>query len=195
MGYSQRIMAISAEAERTLFDLNQKEKGQMKISAPMGLGPVFFSSFRPEIAKILPAVKFTSDVSNEVRDLISDDFDFAIRATNDHHPDLVARCLGHVRDVICVTPKLKTKLNLGEDPRELRNVECMLYSKLPRWNVWTLTSGVGEVQVQVDGRHVTNTYPGALSLCLNDLGVCRVPLYVAAEAIHQGKLVQLFPRY
>ncbi len=193
--YSQKIMALSVEAERTLLDLNQKEKGQMRISAPVGLGPIFFSSFLAEISKVLPEVKFTSDISNEVRDLIVDDIDFAIRATDDHHPELVARCLGHVRDVVCVTPKSMKKLKLGDDPRELKNVECILYANQPHWNVWTMTSGLDEVQVHVDGRYTTNTYAGALSLCLGDLGVCRLPSYVADEALIQGKLVQLFPRY
>jgi DNA-binding transcriptional LysR family regulator len=193
-GYSNRIMNLSSEAEKSLQGLNFGKKGQIYISAPLGLGPVFFSSFLPKIAKELPDVQIHANISNQVQDIVRENIDFAIRAAEVQNPNFVARYLGQVRDVVCVAPKLGKSI-VQSDPKNLEHFECILYGNKAKWNTWTLVSGTQEVQVEVTGRYVTNTYQAALAFCLDGLGIARLPFYIAAESISRGDLVQLFPKY
>ncbi|MBC7386183.1 MAG: LysR family transcriptional regulator [Cryobacterium sp.] len=194
--YSRRILALSEEGERAVKNLNQGDRGNVRISLPTGLGLVFFQSFLPKISQLLPEVTFISDLSVEVLDLLTDEVDFAIRAVKDHRPEVVAKYLGEVRDVICASPKFLKKREIRESPKSLESLPCILYAGEDPWNTWNFTSAKdASIQVEVRGSHATNSYLASVALCRQGLGIARLPYYVAAEAIASGELTELFPRY
>jgi len=114
--YSQKIFDLSDEAGKLLRENSLGHSGLIKISTPVSLGDAFFPSFLLQMKKVLPQMKFEADLSNERRDFKRDQIDFAIRTTEVDDPDLIARYLGQIKDVICISPSLNEKLKLGQDP-------------------------------------------------------------------------------
>jgi DNA-binding transcriptional LysR family regulator len=193
--YSQKIMNFSDEAETRLKDLSNGDSGDVRISVPVGLGVTFFSSFIPEIEPTLPKVTFHADITSDFRDLVRDRVDFGIRVRDDKNPEAVARFLGKVRDVICVSPQYLKKIKISNDPTDLEGKNCIRYAGNSSWNDWALTSSRKSVSIAVSGQIIANTYQGALGMCLGGLGIVRLPFYLAADHLRDGRLVQLFAEY
>ncbi|MEK6772870.1 MAG: LysR family transcriptional regulator [Bdellovibrionota bacterium] len=194
--YSQKIFDLSSEASKKIKDISQGMSGVIRFSAPVSLGDVFFPAVLSELKLVLPQVSFEMDLSNDNRDIVKDRIDFAIRASENHSPDLIARHLGRIKDVICVSPSYlkKEKINLKDfhHPRDLQNYNCILSSLNSAWNTWTLTKSTGDICIDVRGSYSTNQYPMILSLCRKGCGIAKLPRYLVSEDLNSGKLVQLF---
>ena len=143
----------------------------------------------------LPRVKFEIDLSNENRDFSKDQVDFAFRAIEVEHPDLIAKSFGKIKDVICATPEYLKKNKIGKNIKDLSNHECILHAQEDAWNRWTFTSSKGEERIEARGQLSTNQYPMMRLLCLDSLGIVRIPLYMVAADLKNGSLIQLFEGY
>ncbi len=192
--YSQKVFDLSNEAGRRLKDMAQGESGTIKISAPVSLGEAFFHDFLGLMRAKLPDVKFDIDLSNAKRDLIKDGVDFAIRGTDDLHPDLVARYLGRIKDAGLRVRFLKPAI-IDPDPGRwlARSASSVRVSR----------HGTRGPSFQKAGKSwsksaasmpPTTTAPLA-GFALEGFGVARMPLYEAAGEIAAGRLVPLFPDY
>jgi DNA-binding transcriptional LysR family regulator len=195
LNYSQKIFDLSNEASRRIHEMTQGSAGHVRISVPNSVGDVFFPSFLSHVKTVLPHVKFEVELSNENKDFSKERIDFAIRASEDHHPDLIARYLGRIKDVICVSHGFLKKTKINNDPKNIKNHECILNSLNVQWNTWTFQSEMRELRVEVSGTYATNQYRMARSLCLDGFGVAKIPLYMVADDLKNGSLVQLFPEY
>jgi DNA-binding transcriptional LysR family regulator len=193
--FSRRILDLSEEAGRKIRELHSGEAGIVRISTPVSLGEAFFPSFLETMQKQLPKVTFDTDLSNEFRDVKGGGFDFALRGSEETDPDLVAKFLGKLRDVICAAPLVARKLQGSRDPQDLTRQDCILSSVDPRWNAWTLSSRRQEIRVQVQGRMASNEYGTARLYALHGLGVARLPYYLVAEDLAKGRLIQLYPEF
>ncbi len=194
LNYSQKIFDLSEESERSLREMSQGSVGELRISAPNSLGELIFNDLLPELKKKLPRTRFDFDLSNMRRNFLADKVDFALRAIEVTHPDLVAKYLGHIKDVICASPDFMKKNKLSE-PKEIESVECIVHSLNPDWNKWCLTSQKSEIHIEVSGTTATNQYSATRTLCLLGYGVARIPYYLVKEDIESGALVHLFPQY
>jgi DNA-binding transcriptional LysR family regulator len=189
--YSHRISDLSAEAGRAARDLRADENSWIKISMPNSFGEFLGPSFLAGMRARHPELRIELDLANENRDFVKDEVDFALRAAGDHHPDLIARHLGRLKDVVCAAPALARTLGPLKDPRRLAEIDCILHSQREEWNQWTLSSADKDIRVKVRGRCGTNQYPVARALCLEGIGVARLPYYIAKEDLAAGRLVRL----
>ena len=194
--YSRRIFELSSEAGKKLRTLSQGSSGTIKLAAPVSLGEAFFPEILAELREALPQVSVEIDLSNDNLDFAKDGIDFAVRATDDHAPDLIARRLGRIRDMICVSPAfLRNFSPMLTEPRGLVRCECLLTSLNPAWNTWTFIKGSEDVIIEAKGRYSSNQYPMARVLCLQGLGVARLPYYLVSDDLDSGRLVRLFGDY
>lgn len=193
--YTDQIFQLSDEAGKRLKFLAQGNTGSVRITTPVSLGEFFFTSFLPKVRELLPHVDFEADLSNEARDLSQDEVDFAIRATDSHHPDVIARHLGRLKDVLCVSRDFPSLSKLRGDPKVLREMPCILHSQESLWNRWTLSSPDGEVRIETQGRVSTNQYEMVRTFCRAGLGPARIPFYLVADDLRKGDLIQIFPEY
>jgi DNA-binding transcriptional LysR family regulator len=195
LSYSQKIFDLSDQATRRLRDMSQGTSGLIRLSAPNSVGDIFLPSFLERAKAILPAVQFELDITNENKSFEKDGIDFAIRASEDHRPDLIARYLGRIKDVICVSPHFLKNTKITDSPTSLAYCECILNSLDSKWNKWTFNAKNGDICVEVTGSYATNQYRTARQLCISGFGVARVPLYMVDADLRAGKLIQLFSEY
>lgn len=193
--YSRKIIELSDEVSRRLHHMTHGSSGLMRISAPISVGDLFFPSFLSQIKVVLPDVSFEIELSNKNTDFFKERIDFAIRASEEHHPDVIARPLGHIKDVICVSPGFLKRIKVTDDPASIVQYNCILNSLNTKWNTWTFQSKTEELKIEVSGNYATNQYSMARRLCLDDLGIAKIPLCVVDEDIKSGKLIQLFEKH
>lgn len=193
--YSQKILDLSEQAGKRLRDFSDGDERVIKISCPMSFGDEFASGLLTSLPENLENLKLEFDISNEVRDFIKDEVDFAIRTVEPQHPDLIVRYLGKMRDVICASPSFLGKNFSSQNPQDLAEMNCIAHSMQEKWNTWTLVSARKEVQIEAKGTYATNQYVTARRICLSGHGVARLPYYLAAADIAAGRLVHLYPDY
>jgi DNA-binding transcriptional LysR family regulator len=194
-GTTQKIFGLSDEVSRRLRDQREEMSGEVRISMPASFTDAFAAEFLKKVRLKYPLIQVEIDGSLEVRDLKKREADFAIRASEVHDPDLIARNLGRSSDVICASPDFLKTVKLGKTPESLSLVECLLHSHAPEWNLWNLKSAKAEHDIQAKGHYSANQYHSLKAMCLGGLGVTRLPQFLVEEELKDGKLVQLYPEF
>jgi DNA-binding transcriptional LysR family regulator len=192
--YAARILDLSEEAGKKLNAIHHGSSGKLRITAPISLGETFFPEFTIALQALLPGIEIEADISNEQQDFNEGGVDFAIRAAEVDDPDLVARYLGKIKDVIVCAPTLARSLKMAQ-PKDLEREPCILHSLEQNWNTWTLVSAKAEAQVRVHGSISTNQYTLARLYALAGLGITRLPRYFVENDFKDRRLHHLFPEY
>lgn len=194
--YSQGIVKLSSDAVSAMKELTEQEGGTIRLTAPGSLADWLSAHLMTEFQKALPNVKFEIDASNVKRNLVADGYDFAIRAMDETNPDLIARYIGHIKDVVVASPEYIRKNKLtGTDPDELKNASCLLSSLKETWNTWKLQKGNRDFVVEVKGNFASSSYHTNRHICLSGMGVARLPYYLVKEDIERKKLIHLYKDY
>ncbi len=192
--YAEQVFRTSEEAFSSIRDLSKKDIGLIRLTAPFSLGDWFAAPMLKLVKLKYPKLKIEIDLANQKRNLIEEHFDFALRAMEETDPGNVARYLGHIKDVICVAPGL---IGVNEirnlQPMDLAKYDCILSSHAHKWNTWQLRKGSQDIILEVSGNVACSSYSTARSLCLEKLGIARIPLYLVEKDLQEKKLLQLFP--
>lgn len=194
--YSETIVKLSQDAAESMKELIEQEGGLIRITAPSSLA----DWFAPELMKVfrdkIPNVKVEIDSSNLKRDLVSDGYDFALRAMDETNPDLIARYIGHLKDVVVAAPEYVRKQKLkGIDPHELREIPVLMASLRQSWNTWKLQKGNKDLVLEVQGNYASSSYQTNRFMSLAGLGVARVPYYLVERDLREKSLVHLYKDY
>lgn len=194
--YSAGIVKLSSEAAASMKELVDQEGGLIRITAPSSLADWFAPELLTLFKEKLPHVKVEIESSNLKRDLIQDGYDFALRAMDESNLDLIARYLGHIKDVIVASPDYVKKSKLkGLNPEELKGVPVLLSSLKQNWNTWKLQKGERDFVFDVQGNYASTSYQTNRQMSLAGLGIARVPFYLVEKALTEKRLVHLYRDY
>lgn len=196
LGFSENIIKLSQEAAESMNQFVNEEGGLIRMTAPSSLGDWFAPALLQKFQETLPGLKVEIDLSNAKRDLIEDNFDFALRAMDETNPDLIARYIGHIKDVVCASPTFIKKNKLkGNDPNELHHTQCIANSHQASWNHWKLQKGSRDLVVAVQGNYASSSYTTMKELALAGIGVARLPFYLVRGELEKGTLTHLYSEY
>lgn len=194
--YSEAIVKLSQDAAESMKEIIDEEGGLIRITAPSSLADWIAPNLIKQFQQKLPNVKVEFDSSNVKRDLIADGYDFALRAMDETNPDMIARYIGHIKDVVVTTPEYMKKKKLsGVDLDELKNVTILAASLSKSWNTWNFRKGNKDYVVEVHGSYASSSYQTNRFMCLSGLGVARVPYYLVEKDFSEKKLVHLYKDY
>ncbi|WPU66591.1 LysR family transcriptional regulator [Peredibacter starrii] len=194
--YAESIVKLSHDAAESMKELVDEEGGLIRITAPSSLA----DSLAPPLIKMfnekLPNLKVEIEASNVKRDLIAEGYDFALRAIVETDPELVARYIGHIKDVIVATPDYVKKNKIkGIDPSELKDIPVLMASLRKSWNTWKFQKGNKDFSIDVHGNYASSSYQTNRWLCLSGLGVARLPYYLVENDLQDKKLTLLYKDY
>ena len=190
------IFELLDDAQRHITDLTQEDIGQLTFSCPTSLAEQFSRELVASYHKQMPNVDLKLVFKNEVINLFQGEFDLAVRAVDKLDDDLIARYLGHIKDVVVATPELLASEGQIRSPKDLMGKSCLLNSHATRWDTWLFNDSEGEqYSVKVTGSLATNQYSIQRLHAINGLGVAKLPAYVVEEDIEQGKLVEVLTEY
>ncbi len=194
--YAESIVKLSMDAAESMREMTDQEGGLIRVPAPASLTDWLAPKLIKEFQEQLPNVKLEFDSTNVKRNLTEEGFDFALRAMDETNPDLIARYVGHLKDVVVATPESVKKMKLkGLDPQELNNIPVLLASLRQSWNAWNFRKGSKDTVVEVQGNYASSSYQTNRSMCLNGLGVARLPYYLVETDLAEKRLVHLYKDY
>lgn len=199
---STKILELTQSVRTSIRQMTERDSGRIRLTAPNVFGLFLFKSLIHTLERNLPNLMIQLDLSNDHRDLLKDDVDFAIRLSSEIPPDLIARPLGRIRDAICASPEFLKKHSLQSSytlkhvsPDILKNIPCILGID-PTWNTWILKSKNGNASsTEAHGKLKSNNYGMLKQLCLDGHGITRLPLYLVEDELKEKKLISLFSEY
>jgi len=190
----KEMLLLMEEADDLVTGLSGAPKGTLRISAPSVFANRHLMPLLGEFSRLYPDVKMEIMVSERLVDLVEEGYDLAIRIAYQHDPELITRRLTSCKHVLVASPAyLKTAPAL-EEPADLQQHACMLYS-FTQNNTWPLEKDGEEYPVKVSPILTTNDPDVLLEAAIAGMGITIMPTFIAYETIRNGKLQTVLNGY
>ncbi|WP_205954735.1 LysR family transcriptional regulator [Pantoea stewartii] len=167
--------------------------GLLRITAPVGFGIEWLGPVLAGFNAIYPQVKLDLSLNDRMVDMVEEGFDISIRITNQPAPHLIARKLTDSRVLLCASPEYLARAGTPLTPSDLTEHACLAYSYVLAGENWSLHSPSGKVIVPVNGTLRANNGYLLREAALAGMGIVREPEFVVAQALAEGRLVQVLP--
>ena len=177
---------------REVRSAHAPDQGRLRISAPMSFGSLVLPAVLADFRKAYPKVELGVALSDAFVDILSGDYDLAIRVT-----DGVEGTTTIWRKLCLVTRTLVTKPETLEtritDPDKLAPDSRLAYSPAGTRETWVLKRG-GEKRTLEAGAGLSSNNGAFLAVLVEDAGgVALLPNFIVRQSLQSGRLVTAFP--
>ena len=184
--HAVRVLEAVVEAEGVVGRRRGKPSGLLRLATPVVFGRLHIV---PRLAAFLdryPDVSVEIVMSDSFADLVEQGIDLAIRVGEVTDPGLIARRIGTVRRITVASPSYLRKNRLPKSPTELRDHDCIVYTRLATGNRWAFDSPAGPVVVEVSGRFKADNSEAVRDGVLAGLGIAVIPAFAFRDEIESG---------
>ncbi|MBM3554649.1 MAG: LysR family transcriptional regulator [Alphaproteobacteria bacterium] len=189
---AHEVFAKVAMTEAMLTDSAERPRGELKVTATVGIGTTWLAKHVREFIELYPEVRVTMLVEDRELDLSMRQADVAIRLREPTQPDLIKRRLMTMHSHAYAAPAYLKQHGTPRVAADLDKHRILVYGEAAPSPIadtnWLLAVGkaAGE-EPRVPVLQLNNVY-GLMIACESGLGIASLPDYVA-----QGnkRLVQL----
>ncbi|PSV48659.1 LysR family transcriptional regulator [Photobacterium indicum] len=189
------ILSELDEAEAQVRSQIALPSGVLRVAAPVVFGRQFMAPILVEFLNAYPEIKVDLMLNDKHIDLIADGVDVAIRAKQLEDSTLVARHLFNNPLVVVASPEYLQKNTKPQNPDELKNHNCIVYSMLKSINIWHFEQENNNMSVPVTGSFRCDNGDVILQLVLDGAGIAQLPVWMVDEHIRSGKLAMVLEGY
>ena len=196
--HAQAMLHLLEDARSSVSP--DRVKGAVRISAPVALGVKLVASAMAEVALLHPEIEIDLRIENHAVSAVVEGVDILVRAGLSpmaDSTDLVLRPLGHYPLLLCTSPQYWGERPVPQHPNDLAATP-------PTWIGHSAFRG--ETTLPFVRNHERVDLPWRPRLWSNDLlavtqavcegaGVGVIPPWLAQDALRQGQLVTLLPRW
>ena len=195
--YYQTCKQIIENAEAVQSGLEGKQiepQGQLKISCPVGFGIVQLSPIFAKFMNTYPKVTLDVELNDRKVDLVAEGIDVAVRAVHTtEDSSLISRKFGNSHSVTVAAPKYLQEHGCPKSPSELCNHRAITYSNHKTPNAWSYRDEENQtIKTELNSVFTANNLDMAMQLCIEGIGIARLPIALAEQAIVTGRLIELF---
>ncbi|ARC94220.1 LysR family transcriptional regulator [Vibrio coralliilyticus] len=190
----KQLVESAGEVENALGGKQSEPQGHLRISCPVSFGIVELSPMLAKFMAQYPKVTFEVDLSDRKVDLVAEGVDVAVRAVHKAaDSSLISRRIKTARSVTVAAPSYLRKYGTPKHPSELSQHKAITYSYQKNPNVWEYSDSDGEsIKVDVVSVFSANSPEMEMGMCVEGIGITRLPEEHTREAIATGRLVELF---
>lgn len=193
--HARRILAMQAEAEESMAELEKTPKGWIRFSAPEIGSRHFFPAQIARLAARFPDVQIDVQYSDALLDPIQEKLDFAIRGAYPAPSDLIGYPLWEYDRILCAAPAYVEQAGMPQAPEHLADHQLVLHTAPRILKDWHFASGERTVRLHMRAAHRVNTGNGLLELVLAGAGIGRIASWVAGPYLESGALVRVCAAY
>ena len=191
---SGEALALLDNAAAQAGSGRETPQGQLRLTAPIWCANPTFAAWMREYRAQYPEVSLDIILDNEMRDLIGEGIDLALRVSRAPSPSLVVRPLFAVRFVLVAAPAYIRRHGMPQTPQDAAAHPAVLpsYTDISRMHC-----NCGEESTTL---HLTSVLQSNNTLMLQQLlragsGIGYLPQWLAADDLAAGRLVQLLPQW
>jgi DNA-binding transcriptional LysR family regulator len=186
-----RILAELAEAEAAAAGEHQAPRGTLRITAPVLFGQFHIAPVIPGFLAAYPQVTVNLDLLDRVVHLLEEGIDVALRIGTLPDSTLSAIRVGMVRLVTVAAPAYLEAAGTPATPEELAGHQTVNASNLHRPDEWHFQCGTSLKAARITPRLTANTAAPAIDNAIAGWGITRVLSYQVADALADGRLVEI----
>ena len=198
-GYHERCVQILADvqaAEEGALHLTETPRGNLRVTAPVSFGILHMGPVVSQYLRQYPDVKVDIMLTDRRVDLIDEGLDLAVRIGTMPESELIARKFASDRIAICAAPAYLAQHGTPLVPEDLARHSCLTYSYSASGDEWKLTGPDGRLHsVRVAGSLRANNGDMVKLAALGGAGLMRQPLFLCADDIRAGRLVEVLADY
>jgi DNA-binding transcriptional LysR family regulator len=191
--HCQEMVEAASSAADVASRLTGRPHGRVSLSAPISVARSVIHPLIPGFLRAYEEVEVQLIFTDHEIDPIRDPVDLVIRPTPTPPPGLAARRLGTVRWMPCASPGYLRERGTPAHPRDLAQHDCVYLGETADDNRWSFRRGAQTHGVQVKGRYIANDVGARLDAAIDNWGIASLPEFAAAEALRDGRLVQVLP--
>lgn len=196
--YLQRCRSILFdidEAELELSAQQSKPTGKLTVTASVNFGNLQVSPLINQFLKRHDQIKIDFLLRDKNINLVEEAIDVAIRIGPLSDSSMVARNVGHVRRILCATPKFLNASPPIKKPKDLNNLPCIRFPLLSHGGNWQFYHGGKIDTISIDGPLYCTEVSAMRQAVLDDIGVGIFLSYQVESDLASGALVPILTEY
>ncbi len=179
----------NARSEAQSFQDNAK--GLLRVSLRVSTGTTVVVPALPAFLAKYPEITLDISLTDERRDLVSNNIDVAVWMGHLPDSEIVARRLSPSQRIVCGAPSYFEKNGIPKTPSDLRNHNCLLYAVRSYSNRWTFSNGADQEEIEVQGNLRTDNALVLLAAALSGTGLIVVHDWMVRTHISEGRLMRV----
>jgi DNA-binding transcriptional LysR family regulator len=197
--FLKRCQAMLFEANTAHEELNLltgQLVGALTITASLWEAEAWVLPALQPLLQDNPRLTLNLLVQDEQLDLIEHGIDIAIRSGQLADSSLIARALVELPEVIVASPMYLSKNGTPKNADDLSEQRIIAFTPFMQPQQLSLIDGAGKVQiVQLKLGAQANNTQLVKKLCIMGMGVARLPLAMVKDALDDGTLIKILPKY
>lgn len=188
LSHSTRLVSEASEVNRAMREARGTPHGTLRVATFSLLGELLTPLISEFLLRHLH-VRVELSLTDAHVDLISEDYDLALRTGPLTDSGLIAKRLGTLRTGYYASPSYLSRRGTPRSPRELSSHECVLVTDRASQEVWFFKGPRTPRTVPVDGRLRVPTLRAGHAAAKAGLGLVRLPTWAVREDVAAGALV------
>ena len=190
------IVEAASTAHEELEEASTSPRGHLRVSMPADFGELFLTPLFADYANRYPKISFEFDLSPRLVDLVSENFDVAIRIGSQKDSVLATRTLTQARMFLVASAEYVQRFGEPSHPSDLAAHNCLrMVRAAGAGGTWVLHKGREKVSVNVTGRAAANNVSFLRRLAKLGMGVAVLDELLAVDDLAAGTLRRLLPEW
>jgi DNA-binding transcriptional LysR family regulator len=186
---AERILAEGEAVEAEVRAQSATPQGLVRMGAPMSFGIAHVAPALPDFFALYPDVQVELNFSDAVVDLVSENFDLALRIATLSDSSLIAKRLCSVRILLVGSPDYFKRHERPKHPKDLTNHRALFYTLAGSRDAWRfLHRRHGEYSVVVPSPLRVNNADALMPALLAGLGLALQPEFLVWRELASGAL-------
>jgi len=191
----RRILRELEEAETQATGAHLAPQGTLVIAAPIVFGQRLLVPLLVEFLQQHPAVSARALLVDRPVQLSEEGIDCAFRMGDLPDSALVATPLGHIRRIVCASPRYLDGHGQPQQPREVIDHALVVSAADGRTDRWRFVTGDQEIDIEIEPRLIVSTNEAAISAARAGWGLTRVMSYQVSTELQRGELQRVLQAY
>ena len=189
--HCRRILAEVDNLEDIMAGSRDQPFGQVSVTASLCFGERHVAPVLAQLAKENSGLRLRLLLVDRVVDIIEEHIDIAVRIGHLQDSSLIARKIGEVRQILCASPEVVSKLGVPDHPRKLTGVPCIQIYGNDAGTSWPFQACSKRFTVPITGVFISNTVQPAVNACIDGAGYGLFLSYQVEDAVREGRLLAL----
>ena len=189
-----RLIVEAGEIETDFIHTRHSLAGPLSVSVPREFGLGFLKPFLLGFIGHHPEIQLTVDFDDRRVDLERENYDLAIRISEESEPGLVSKRLGCSQHRLFASADYSTTTPLPENLDALAQHPLLHYGSARRAE-WDFVTDTGKKTIVFQPALNSNSGHSLLEAARCGRGVARLPDFIARDAHASGELLHVLPDF
>ncbi|ELY7391357.1 LysR family transcriptional regulator [Cronobacter universalis] len=190
--HCREMLDASERADLAVQRLRDNPSGRLRITSPAGIGATLLARMNAEFLAKYPDITLEVFISDDVRDLVMEGFDVALRTGKPQDSSLIGRKIGHCPRYLLASPAYLAQYPTLTHPAQLADHRVIIHRA---WAEWLLQRDRELYRCHLNQMHQTDNLLYARESALAGAGITLLPAFLLDDSLTQGALVNVLPEW